>query len=196
MTSCVPSVCWPLSAKSQVNIGQVCKIFFSRFISLSFLMITENMEVGGDCGRDRRHWDGISLHSKVCYLCLAHQQHLLVRDTAFSDRKLQFPANSQYPWGKMEDIYLWQAIKNMHKVCLGQPNMFYWIKLLHISLKNLKNSSLPKHKKLLKDSYRQLLLVSSFSSLILSSLTVEAGCQHTMSEFSRNIRTGKYFNPI
>lgn len=133
MASCV------LATFSQIpsNYRWVCKVYFSRSISLPFLMIKENLEDGGDCGRSSRQWDGISLHSLVCYLCLAHQQHLLVRDTDFLDRKLQFLANSQFPWGRMEDIYLWQAIKNMHKVCLGQPNTFYWIKLLQISLKNL-----------------------------------------------------------
>lgn len=116
-----------LATFSQIprNYRQVYKVFFSRFISLPFLMIKENLEDGGDCGRSSRHWDGISLHSLVCYLCLAHQQHLLVRDTALSDGKLQFLAVSQFPWGRMEDIYLWQAIKNMHKACLGQPNTFY-----------------------------------------------------------------------
>lgn len=76
-----------LATFSQIpsNYRWVCKAVFSRFISLSFVMIKENLEDGGDCGRSSRHWDGISLGSLVCYLCLAHQQHLLVRDTAFSD---------------------------------------------------------------------------------------------------------------
>lgn len=67
----------------------------------------ENLEDGELCGRSSRHWDEISLGFLLCYPCLAQQQHLLVgEDKAFTERKLLFLANSQFPWGRVEDRYL------------------------------------------------------------------------------------------
>lgn len=170
------------------------------------------MEDGGICGRSSRHWDEISL----CYPCLAQQQHLLAgEDKAFTEAKLLVLANLHFPWGRVEERYLEQAIKSMHKVCLGQAK---YILLNQITLdfpeKSVTLASLSISARILHPDGNKVvpcvatqqttegfiqasyIFVSSFTSLVTSLLTVEAGCQHMMSEFSRNIRSGALSIPI
>jgi len=67
------------------------------------MLIKQNMEGGGVCGRSSRHWDEISLGSLLCYPFLAP---LVGENKAFTERKLLFLANSQLLWGRVKDRHL------------------------------------------------------------------------------------------